>query len=161
MNGTNFHILYETHAKSVHRFVHYLTGSREEADEITAETFFRAWTSTGPIRQASARSYLITIARNLAVDGFRRRRREVELDAEWPSHEASPDQKFELETAMAAMSRLPPEYSEPLTMSALGGLSYDEIAAALGLPLSTVKIRIYRARVQLAGELNRKRSERT
>ena len=80
------------------------------------------------------------------------------IDPEWPTSESSPHQKLEFELTMAAIRRLPAELSMPLTMSALGGLSYEEIAASLGAPLSTVKIRIHRARLRLAEQVNRERS---
>ena len=131
MTRTDFHSLYDAHAPAVHRFALCLTGRWEEADEITAETFLRAWTATGPIREATARSYLITIARNLAVDSRRRSAREMGIDPEWPTSESSPHQKLEFELTMAAIRRLPAELSMPLTMSALGGLSYEEIVCSL------------------------------
>jgi RNA polymerase sigma-70 factor (ECF subfamily) len=158
MDGTDFHSIYQAHAAAVHGFALYLTGRREDADEITAETFLRAWTATAPIRETTARSYLIAIARNLVIDHQRRRRREREIPPDWPSRESSPHQRLEFELTLEAIHRLPVELSLPLTMSALGGLSYEQIAAALRIPLSTVKIRIYRGRLRLADELNRKRS---
>lgn len=160
MGGTDFHSIYEAHSRAVYHFVLCFTRCRDEADEITAETFLRAWTAPGPIRESTARSYLITIARNLAVDSRRRSLRETEIDSDWPSRDSSPEQKLELELTMEAVRRLPVELSTPLTMSALGGLSYEEIAASLGTPISTVKIRIHRARLRLAEDLNRKRSAR-
>src|SRR5579872_7348104 len=134
MDRADFHSLYEAHARAVHRFVLCLTGHWQDADDITAETFLRAWAATGPIREASARSYLITIARNLAIDSRRHLGRETEIAPDCPSREASPEQKLEFELTMAAIRRLPADLFGPLTMSALGGLSYEEIAAALGTP---------------------------
>jgi len=160
MDRTDFHQLYEAHARSFHRLAVYLTGRLDEADEITAETLLRAWTAKGQIRETTARSYLMAIARNLAIDRNRRRHRETEIDAAWPSVESSPDQMFEFQLTLAAIRQLPIELSEPLAMSAIDGWSYEEIAAALGTPLSTVKIRIHRAHLRLAQELDRKRSPR-
>ena len=156
MNGPDFHSLYQAHARDVHRFARYLTGSPQEADEITSETFLRAWTTSKPIREATARAYLIAIARNLAIDSRRRQRRETQITSDRPSRESSPEQALDFEVTMAAIRGLPAELSTPLTMSALGGLSYEEIAALLQVPLSTVKIRIHRARLRLAEKLNRK-----
>jgi RNA polymerase sigma-70 factor (ECF subfamily) len=160
MDGTNFHSFYETHAKAVHRFALYLTGNRDEADEITAETFLRAWTASGPVQESTARAYLIAIARNVARDNGRRSRRETQLDFEWPAGGSSPHQLLEFGITLTALRGLPAELAEPLLMSAVEGWSYEEIAGALGTPLSTVKIRIHRARLRLAQELNRERSPR-
>ena len=104
MGGTDFHSLYEAHSKAVHRVALCVTGRADEADEITAETFLRAWTGAGPIREATARSYLVTIARHLAFDSCRRRRRQTGIDPAWPSSESSPHQKLELELTMAAIA---------------------------------------------------------
>jgi len=160
MDGANFHSFYERHAKAVHRFALYLTGNGDEADEIAAETFLRAWTAPGPVHEATARAYLIAIARNLARDIGRRRKRETQLDFEWPAGGASPHQMLEFDNTLTALRGLPAELAEPLLMSAVEGWSYEEIAAALGTPLSTVKIRIHRARLRLAKELSRERTPR-
>lgn len=160
MDGTHFHDFYETHARAVHRFALYLTGSPDEADEITAETFLRAWTASGPVRQATARAYLFAIARNLARDMARRRRRETQLDFEWPAGGSGPHQMLELGATLSALRGLPAELAEPLIMSAVEGWSYEEIATALGASLATVKIRIHRARLRLAQQLNTERNPR-
>ncbi|MCX6598147.1 MAG: hypothetical protein NTV70_17465 [Acidobacteria bacterium] len=55
------------YAPDVRRFVCYLTGSDDAAAEITSETLLRAWTTSGRIREESAKGYLLAIARNLAA----------------------------------------------------------------------------------------------
>ena len=69
MEPVEFGQLYERYAADVLRFALYLTGSRSEAEDITSETFVRAWTR--PTRSASARvkAYLFMIARNLHSTG--------------------------------------------------------------------------------------------
>jgi RNA polymerase sigma-70 factor (ECF subfamily) len=152
MDAVTFHGLYERHAPDVSRFARFLTGSADEAAEITAETFFRAWVGRSSLRATTAKAYLLAIARNLARDGGRRRRR-------FPGG-AVPEQAVrerstsgvQLRETMDALRRLPVEYREPLALAA-SGLGYQEVAEVLGLPLATVKIRIHRARLRLAALL--------
>jgi len=61
----------------------------------------------------------------------------------------------------AGLRALPPDLRTPLVLCDLQGRSYDEIAAALGVPLGTVKSRINRARLELAKRLMRRRAELT
>ena len=62
---TDFGTLYTKYAPDVFRFAMYLSGNRSEAEDITSETFVRAWTAPEPIAMATVKGYLLTIARNL------------------------------------------------------------------------------------------------
>jgi RNA polymerase sigma-70 factor, ECF subfamily len=161
MATLTFEELYDAHARDVHRFALYLSGDSAEADEITSETFLRAWTAATPLRGESAKSYLLRIARNLFVDEKRRQGRHEELQDAHPDRAMSPERRAEFAQTMTAIRSLPPEYREPLLLHAAGGLSYDEIAVALNVGLPTVKMRIHRARLKLMEmtgyELERKR----
>src|SRR5580765_1119334 len=58
---TSFGELYARYAQDVYRFALYLSGDRHEAEDITSETFVRAWTATVPIRTETVKGYLLTI----------------------------------------------------------------------------------------------------
>ncbi len=75
----DFHEMYEQYAPKVHRFALFLSGDATLADDITSETFYRAWTSTAPIQQATVQSYLFTIAKNYYRDVQRREKRSVPI----------------------------------------------------------------------------------
>ena len=75
-----FHELYAAHARDVYRFALFLCGDPSTADDLTADTFVRAWTASGSIREPTVRAYLLTITRNLWRDRKRRERRLVPLD---------------------------------------------------------------------------------
>ena len=66
---TRFHELYESYSRDVYRFALYLSGDPALADDVTSETFIRVWSSPEPIRLATVKAYLLTIARNLLPDG--------------------------------------------------------------------------------------------
>ncbi|MEP6915679.1 MAG: RNA polymerase sigma factor [Acidobacteriota bacterium] len=148
MQGTAFHNLYEAHAKDVYRFARFLTASDDAAAEITSETFMRAWVGRDRIRVETAKAYLLAIARNLAHDRGR-------FASRWPDTEA-PDQviapnaeaRIELRRTLDAIRALPVKYREPLMLAAMG-VDYEEIGQVLGISVSTVKIRVHRARLKL------------
>ena len=78
---TNFHRLYELYEPAVRRFALFLSGNAFAADDITGETFLRAWTAKGEIRESTVKAYLFTIARNVYRDMLRsKHNRCTELD---------------------------------------------------------------------------------
>ena len=150
----DFAALYQRHAPDVFRFALYLCGERGEAEDITSETFVRAWASPGPIRMATVKGYLFTIARNLFLQGLRRKARHVELRDEHHDPRAGPHAQIEwtaeLTRVLAELQKLPEADRSALLMRAVDEMPYEEIARALGLSLAAVKVKIHRARLALA-----------
>lgn len=148
MHGTAFHNLYEAHARDVYRFARFLTASDDAAAEITSETFLRAWAGRDRIRVETAKAYLLAIARNLALDRGRFASRWP--DAPVPEQFVAPnaEARIELRRTLDAIRALPIEYREPLMLAAIG-VNYEEIGQVLGVSVSTVKIRVHRARLKL------------
>ena len=68
METVEFGELYERYARDVLRFAWYLTGNRSEAEDITSETFVRAWVESDRLRVDTVKAYLFMIARNLHID---------------------------------------------------------------------------------------------
>jgi len=152
---TDFSALYNKYAQDVFRFALYLSGERSEAEDITSETFVRAWTAPGEIRTETVKAYLFTIARNLFLQKLRKKKRQVELDEELqdtqPGPQVQAEDKAELEAVLAGLQKLSEIDRAALLMRAFDDMPYEEIARALALPLSTVKVKIHRARLALAG----------
>jgi RNA polymerase sigma-70 factor (ECF subfamily) len=150
---TGFSELYKKHAPDVYHFALYLSGERGEAQDITSETFVRAWTAPEPIRMATVKGYLFTIARNLFLQGLRKKSRQVELDDQLrdpqPSPHAQAEQKEELQAVLAGLQKLPEIDRAALLMRAFDEMPYEEIARALGISLASVKVKIHRARLTL------------
>jgi RNA polymerase sigma-70 factor (ECF subfamily) len=149
MEPTTFTGIYERYAPDVLRFAWYWTARRDLAEEITSETFLRAWMVRDRVSASTLKSYLLSIARHLITDRYRRERREAPLVADFATPDARPEAVRYLDQTMAALHELPEIYRLPLILHAINELPYDEIARTLDLPLSTVKIRIHRARLQL------------
>jgi len=151
---TGFDALYREYAPHVFRFALYLCGERSQAEDLTSETFVRAWTSPEPVRMATVKGYLLTITRNLHLQSLRRTRGQVALPEDLPEPRAGPDVEAErgseLDAAIADLQRLPEGERTALLMRAVEDLSYEEISRALGISLAAAKVRIHRARVALA-----------
>jgi RNA polymerase sigma-70 factor (ECF subfamily) len=151
--------LYERYASDVFRFALYLSADREEAADITSETFVRAWAAPEPLRMATVKGYLFTIARNLYLHGLRRKRRHVTLDSSLeevlPDPAAGPlreaEDRAEIRAVLAALQKLPETDRAALLMRAMDGLPYEEIARSLRISLSAAKVKVHRARLALSG----------
>lgn len=151
---TRFHDLYERYSRDVYRFVLYLSGDPAMADDVTSETFIRVWSSPEPVRMATVKAYLLTIARNLWLMERRRGLRREDLDETIPetgqsaAHQA--EVKDDLDRVLRALQEFPEVDRAALLMRAEEGLSYEEISVTLGVPLATIKVKIHRARLKLA-----------
>jgi RNA polymerase sigma-70 factor, ECF subfamily len=153
MDSSSFRALYERHAGDVQRFALYLCGDRARAEDLAAEAFARAWTGSDEIRTATVKAFLFAIVRNLVRESARKGGREVEMgeaiaDSK-PGPETSADGRIELRAVLAALQKLPETDRAALLMRAQDGMSHEEIAAALGLSVAAVRVRIHRARLEL------------
>ena len=150
---TDFHALYESYAPHVRRFALFLCGNEALADDITSETFVRAWTAPGAIRQETVKAYLFTIARNLYHDSLHHARRHTVLDKAMPDGQVSAPKQMEIRSelsfVLAAMQELPEVDRAAMLMRAQEGMSYAEIAHSLDLSVAAVKVKIHRARRRL------------
>src|SRR5215510_662200 len=150
---TDIENLYERYASDVRRFALYLCGDVVMADEITADTFVRAWMAAGRIRHPTVKSYLFTIARNAYTDLLRRAARHTQLDENMADTRVSAQTQVELSaevrTVVAALQQLPEIDRTALLMRALDEMPYEEIAETLGIPVGTAKVKVQRARLKL------------
>jgi len=142
----------------VYRFALRLSGDPHVADDLTQETFARAWRSKGRLRDPSAaRVWLFRIAHNLWRDRLRRGRSPVERagpadEAVLPLHPALDDQvaaRDELERALAALDTLPPRQRDVLYLIAVEGLNAAEVAAVLGITADAAKATLSLARKKM------------
>jgi len=151
---TDFSALYAKYAPDVFRFAMYLSGNRAEAEDITSETFVRAWAAPGPIAMATVKGYLLTIARNLFLQELRKKSRAVPLDDSLRDPHPGPDAqtatKAEYVAVIARLQQLPEIDRAALLMSAFEGMPYAEIARVLGISLAAVKMKIHRSRLAVS-----------
>jgi RNA polymerase sigma-70 factor (ECF subfamily) len=151
--------LIEKYQHRLLRYLLYLTGQRELAEDFFQETWIRVLERG---RQYDGRhefsTWLFTIARNLVIDNLRRRR-PASLDSladaddaasfdilatAQPSAFDATVQREQNEQISAGMEHIAVEYRESLVLRFQEGMSLEEIASVTGAPLGTVKSRIYR-----------------
>ena len=138
--------------------------NRAEAEEVAQEVFLRVHRAIDDFRgEAKLSTWLYAIASRLCLNrlasGERRMAREGEEALERLRSDADPAahvERGELEAALRrAIDELPDERRIVVVLRDLEGLSYEEIAAALELPLNTVRSRLHRARMDLKEKLER------
>jgi len=155
-----FEHVYRTYASDVFRFALWMTGDAAQADDITSETFVRAWTSPKRIRTETLKAYLLTIARNYCLEQKRRQKRRIELPADIPDPAPGPDRltegKAELDRIRRFLATLPESDAAALILRAQQGLSYEEIARILEIPFSSARVKVHRARKKILQPLEGK-----
>ncbi|MGE0658053.1 MAG: sigma-70 family RNA polymerase sigma factor [Reyranellaceae bacterium] len=141
------------------RFAYYLTRGSERADDIAQETLARAVRHIGRLRpDSNLRAWLFTIARNVARNEARRQRRSpvdphTDLADLQPAQAQSQDSAIELREMHEAVLRLPPAFRQTLFLCAIEGLSYEDAAEVMAVPIGTVRSRLARARLALERDL--------
>jgi RNA polymerase sigma-70 factor (ECF subfamily) len=149
-----FHEIYERHSQDVYRYAFWLSGSADDADDITSETFARAWVGRDEIRTETVKAYLFAIARNLYLKGLRHSKRQTDLTPHHADPGPAPEEwvqsRLEVDRAMDAIQSLPEADRAAFLLRVQHELSYEEISRALQIPLTSVKVKIHRARLKLA-----------
>src|SRR5262249_40208987 len=146
--------LYRAHALAVFRFALGLSRNRAEAEDIVAEAFARVLTRAHAIESVTARAYLLTVARNVFLDGRRRSARDARLlqamEHAPPDSGEHPDDVGRLSRALDALGALPEGERAALLLRLDHDMPYEHIAAALGISVAAAKVRVHRARLRLA-----------
>jgi RNA polymerase sigma factor (sigma-70 family) len=150
------------HSARVYRLAYRLSGNAQDAEDLTQETFVRVFRSLADYQPGTFEGWLHRITTNLFLDLVRRRQR-IRFDAlpedteRLPGRAPSPEQVYDdthLDPQIqAALAALPPEFRVAVVLCDIEGLTYEEIAATLGIKLGTVRSRIHRGRVQLRAAL--------
>ena len=146
----------------VYRFALRLCDDPHAAEDLTQETFLRAWRRRGRLRdERAARVWLFRITANLWRDRLRRGRSPVAragpLDDTAPDPAHSPERlaagREELARALAALDELPPRQRDVLYLSACEGLNTAAVAAVLGISPAAAKASLSLARQKLREQL--------
>jgi RNA polymerase sigma-70 factor (ECF subfamily) len=150
------------HSPRVYRLAYRLSGNVQDAEDLTQDTFVRVFRSLAQFRPGTFEGWLHRITTNLFLDMVRRRQK-IRFDAlpedteRLPGSSPSPEQVYEDTTldpqVQAALDALPPDFRVAVVLCDIEGLTYEEIAATLGIKLGTVRSRIHRGRTQLRAAL--------
>jgi RNA polymerase sigma-70 factor (ECF subfamily) len=149
-----FEDAYREHVASLYRFCLLQTGSHADAEDLVADVFTSAFSATTPLPDDpdAVRRWLYRIARNAAIDRFRRRGTRTRLlealgrTTERSAHiEDEAELRAEVREVMRVVSALPQRARELIAMRIGAGLSYAEIAAATGMSERAVTLATHRA----------------
>jgi RNA polymerase sigma-70 factor, ECF subfamily len=142
--------LIDAHRAAVLDYAHRLTrGDTGWAEDVVQETFLRAWRHSAQMRpeHGSVRSWLMRVAHNLVMDGYRlarKRRGEVQLDE--ASELALPESTDQILTAhlvSEALYRLPARHRQALEATYLSDQTAVHAALELDVPVGTIKSRVF------------------
>ena len=159
---SRFGIELEVHIASLRRYARALVRDRGDADDLVQEALARALSRADKFLAGSnLRAWLFTIMHNVHVNqvrGLSSRPQEVPVDEVMEARLSEPprqEARVELNEMARLLDTLPVEQRRVLLLVALEGMKYDEVAAALDVPIGTVMSRLSRARealrVRLAG----------
>ena len=151
----SFERLFERHFAVIYRYLRRRVGA-QTAEDLVAETFVRAFAARSTYDRSwpDARPWLFGIATNVLRGRLQQDHRQPIALAEPEADEiAASEGRLDATTAMAeradALLALPAEQREVLLLVAVGELTYEETARALGIAVGTVRSRLSRARAQL------------
>lgn len=160
-NKQSFSRLVEAYQRPVYNLTYRMLGSQEEAEDAAQETFLRAYSRLDQYDMNHKFStWLFSIANHHCIDRLRKRRTKYVSIDENPvlenlEHEAPQPEEDLLSQELAAelqklLDKLDPDYRTPLILRYWEDCSYEEIAETMGLTVSAVKSRLFRARKQVA-----------
>ena len=148
-----FNRLVSEYSQDVFRYAFWLCHDRTMAEELSQETFMRAWKSIDSLQDdKAAKSWLFTIVRRENARQYERKRFDTVDDPDFDRVEATrPDYDTSTEAFVLrrALEELPEDYREPLVLQVIGGYSTEEIAEQLGIKAGAVMTRLFRARKKL------------
>lgn len=162
MDGEQYRKLVIEHKDRVHTYAVWLLQDREDARDIAQEALMRAWRHRAAIHNGAGKAWLLKTTYRLCLDQLRKRsnRPQVSL-ADLSVLPADPVLGPEQGAMMTdlrgiirrALARLGPRDKAVILMRELSGMSYEEMADVLDLPLGTLKVVLHRARERLRREL--------
>jgi RNA polymerase sigma-70 factor (ECF subfamily) len=148
----------------IYRYAYWLCRRRQLAEDLTQETFMRAWRAFDSLQSdGAAKAWLFTILRRENARLYEKFQPELDDIEDYESAlpdrgQLEPEQQIEVRLLHKAIASLEPEYREPLVLQVVGGFSGEEIGRMLDLNNNTVMTRLFRARNKLKALLDTDRS---
>lgn len=166
-----FNLLVEKYHRRVSRLLVRLLKNQEDIEDVVQETFIKAYRAIGNFRGESAfYTWIYRIAINTAKNLLLTQKRKPSQALEYENEEGetfednsalsnidTPESLYltrqVAETVNKAMMALPSDLRDAIVMREIDGLSYEEIAEAMGCPIGTVRSRIFRAREAISQKI--------
>jgi RNA polymerase sigma-70 factor (ECF subfamily) len=162
-DGAAFEALLARHQSAFFSLAFRILGNRDDAMDALQDSCLKAWRGIGKQRGGAFRSWMNSIVARTCVDRIRARRPSAPLDdgddrvIPLPDPQPGPEllalSRERVRAIEVALGRLSADHRAVILMRDLSGLSYEEIAASLELPIGTVRSRLARARSGLQAEL--------
>ena len=146
-----FGALFRQYQDAMYRVAYQFTGSADAAADVTQDTFVKVYFKGHTLRGENLKSWIFTIATNLARSHFRRHRlgQVFSLDDVGEKH-AAVEYNIEAGPLLETMlNRLPEKYRVPLVMREIDNFSFAEIAEMMKKPVGTIKTLVFRGKRQL------------
>jgi RNA polymerase sigma-70 factor (ECF subfamily) len=145
--------LYDRNVVRVYRHIYYLVGDGREAEDLTAQTFLKAWEAVGRYKERGApiAAWLLRIAHNLTVSYLRSRRDVSELDDAYVDQkragnpEAVLEQSSDERSVREAVMKLRDEQRQVIMLRFVEELGYQEVAEVIGKSVPAVRVIQHRA----------------
>jgi RNA polymerase sigma-70 factor (ECF subfamily) len=151
MDEQQFQALYNATARPIHAYLLAITGSKDAADDVLQDTYFRFLTRHPKgLPTGEARPYLFRIATNLLRDRWRSRQEAQLPDGFDETRSCNIDTQLEVQRVMRVLK---PRERELLWLAYVEGMTHQEIAIATGLTALSVRPLLFRARRKAAGLL--------
>jgi len=162
-----FELFVQEHEADVYTFLLRMVGNRDEAADLTQEALTQTWRTWTQVVAESEHGYAkwcYRIAHNLAIDFLRRKRPRPAADEELeyaieervPQPEQVYENRIQANEVREALLGLEEKYREVLLLRFQSDLSYEEIAEALDIPVTTVETRLHRAKNMMREKLGKR-----
>ena len=156
----NFEVVYESHARSIYRFLYWRTRNPQLSEDLTSSVFEKAWRSRASFHGGSVRAWLYRIARNVLIDHWRKKKDLLVEDVDslheetaGPSISERLDRDVMLRRLHEALDTLPGDMRSVINLRFIEGLSCKQVAEKLDLGESNVRVIQYRALKKLRDRL--------
>lgn len=152
--------LYEAYSKDIYRFAYWLSGNSPDAEDITSETFVRAWLNYDSTKMETLKAYLMKIARNIYLEMLRKNQDHAELEDHLPDHQDDMEIKIQLQSELKSISGFLQTLNEDDRTAFIlridHDMSYAEIARILKISETAAKVKVHRVRKKILEDRIRK-----
>jgi RNA polymerase sigma-70 factor (ECF subfamily) len=149
--------MYNTYADDIYRYLLVHVRDQQLAEDLTADTFVKAWTRLETFDFKQPRPWLYTIAKNTMMDHWRKKQPDAlgdeELESDAEPLEVLVDKKMSADAVKAALAHLPQDMRSIVTLRFMLGYSAKKTAESLGTTEGNVRVIQFRALKKLKGLL--------